>query len=145
MSTLIRCQTPINSLSNWLEDFLPNNLFETSDRQISANSWPKVDIAESDESFSIHADLPGMEKKDVSVTIDNNVIKIEGEKAEEHKTEKTKYYHFERNYGKFSRSFALPEGIDTQKITAVMKNGVLELTLPKTPKAQPKAIDIKID
>lgn len=145
MNTLIRYQNPLNSLSNWLDDFFPGNLFESLDRQIPANSWPRVDITESDDSYRIHADLPGLEKKDVSVTVENNILRIEGEKNEEHKKEKGKYYHLERNYGKFCRSFTLPEGIDTQKINAVMKNGVLELTVPKTEKAQPKSIEIKVN
>jgi HSP20 family protein len=145
MSAIMKYQNPVNSLSNWLEDFFPDNLFESLDRQLPSNSWPRVDITESDNSYRIHADLPGIDKKDVSVTVENDTLRIEGEKNEEHKKGKNKYYHLERNYGKFCRSFSLPEGIDTQKINAVMKNGVLELTVPKTEKAQPESIKIKVN
>jgi HSP20 family protein len=143
MSSLIRYTNPMSSLSNWLDDFFGNNFYESFDRQITT-TWPRVDITENDANYTIKADLPGMDKKDVSITVENNVLTIVGEKKEEHKKEQGKYYHLERSYGKFARSFALPDEVSANTIEAKMNNGVLELTLPKTERAKPKAIEVKV-
>jgi len=80
----------------------------------------------------------------VSITVENGTLRIEGEKKEETRKEKGRYYHLERSYGHFSRSFALPEDTDVEHIAAAMNNGVLELTLPKNEKAKPKAIEVRV-
>jgi HSP20 family protein len=145
MNALIRYANPFNALSNHFEDLFSDNFFESIDRQLTCGSWPRVDISESDNSYAIKADLPGMDKKDINISIENGVLSITGEKVDEHKKEKGKYYHLERSYGKFSRTFYLPEGADAEKITAAMKNGVLELEIPKTEKQKPKNIEIMVN
>lgn len=108
-------------------------------------SVPPVDIAEKDGTYEITAELPGMDEKNVEVKLANGGLTIKGEKKEE-KEEKRKDYHLsERSYGAFERYFALPDGIDTDKISASFKNGVLTVTLPKTAEAQKKEkkIDVK--
>ncbi|MBD3418526.1 MAG: Hsp20 family protein [Chitinivibrionales bacterium] len=137
---------PTNALSRRLDDLLGDSGFESSNRAISATNWPKVDIAESENGYKISADLPGLDKKDVTVTVEDGVLTIEGEKQSEHeKKEKGRYYHLERSYGKFSRSFSLPENVDAEKINAKFAHGVLELELTKRPEAKPKAIEVKVD
>lgn len=145
MNTLIRYANPFTALSSHFDDLFSDNIFESIDRKLTSGSWPKVDISESDSGYSIKADLPGMDKKDVTISVENGVLTITGEKTDEHKKEKNKYYHLERSYGKFCRTFYLPEGADAEKIAASMKNGVLELDIPKTEKQKPKNIEIKVN
>jgi HSP20 family protein len=114
-------------------------------REWNVVSTPAVDIIEKDNAFEVTADLPGMDEKNIEVTIDNGTLTIKGEKQEE-KEEKKKDYHLqERRFGSFARSFRMPEGVDTDKIDAQFKGGVLRLTLPKTAEAQKpsKKIEVK--
>ena len=113
-------------------------------RNIGWNA-PAVDVAEKDGAFEITADLPGFDAKDVEVTLRNGNIVIKGEK-QEHKEEKSKdYYLQERRFGSFERSFSMPDGVDSGKIDASFKNGVLTVTMPKTAEAQKpvKKVEIK--
>jgi HSP20 family protein len=106
---------------------------------------PTADLVETDEEYRISAELPGMDDKDVEVTLSEGVLTIKGEKEEE-KEEKQKDYHLsERRYGMFRRSFGLPHSVDSDKVQATMKNGVLSVTLQKLPKAEKaaKKVDIK--
>lgn len=113
----------------------------------SATSWasaPAVDITEKDDAYEVAAELPGMEEKDVNVNVSGGMLTITGEKKEE-KEEKKKDYHLsERRYGAFERAFALPPGVDADKIDAAFKNGVLTVTLPKTAEAKTKEKKITI-
>ena len=110
-------------------------------------SWgvaPAVDVSEKDKQYDITAELPGLTEKDIEVKTSNGVLTIKGEKKEE-KEEKKKDYHLsERRYGSFQRSFTVPDGVDTDKIEANFKNGVLTVTLPKTPEAQKQEKHIAI-
>lgn len=145
MNSLIRYSNPMSSLSNWIEEFFNDNrCYNSIDRELTSGNFPRVDITENETSYQIKADLPGMDKKDIAVNIENGVIRIEGEKKEEHKKEHGKYFHLERSYGHFSRSFALPEEVNAEKIEAKMHNGVLEVILPKSERARPKAIEVKV-
>lgn len=145
MNSLIRYSNPMSSLSNWIDEFFNDNrYFDSIDRELTSGNFPRVDITENETSYQIKADLPGMDKKDIAVNIENGVIRIEGEKKEEHKKEHGKYFHLERSYGHFSRSFALPEEVNAEKIEAKMHNGVLEVILPKSERARPKAIEVKV-
>ena len=106
---------------------------------------PRVDVAETDDAVVVTAELPGMDKDDIKVSIENNVLTISGEKKQE-KEEKGKTYHWsERVYGRFSRSFTLPVQVDANKVKAVYKNGVLTLTLPKVEEAKPRQIEISTE
>lgn len=101
------------------------------------------DVKETDEAFVIHADVPGMDVKDIEIKLQNNRLNISG-KREQEKTEKSDtYYCYERSHGSFSRSFTLPEGVDGDKVGADLKQGVLTVTLPKKPQAKPKQISVK--
>jgi len=109
------------------------------------NGLPAVDIAERERQYEITAELPGMDEKDIEVHLNNRTLTIKGEKREEKEEKKKDYYLSERHYGAFQRSFLVPEGVDTNKIEAVFKKGVLTLTLPKSAEAQQqgKKIDVK--
>jgi HSP20 family protein len=108
-------------------------------------STPAVDVAEDDKAYHITAELPGLGEKDIEVNLSGDMLTISGEKRDE-REEKDKSYHFsERRYGSFRRSFALPQGVDRDKVEARFKNGVLSLTLPKTADAmqRQKKIEVK--
>lgn len=145
MNALVRYNSPMNTLTNWIDELMEGSLFDAVDRELGTNSWPKVDILEENDHYLLRADLPGIDKKDVSVVVEKNSLRIEGHKKEEKKREKGKYCHFERSYGHFSRSFVLPDEVNAEKIEASMKNGVLELRLPKREEARRKAIEVKIN
>ena len=105
-------------------------------RELTWAAAPAVDIVEKDNAYEITAELPGMDESNVDVKVVNGMLTIKGEKKEE-KEEKTKdSYLSERRYGAFQRQFSVPDGVDTDKIEAVFKKGVLTVTLPKTPEAQ---------
>ncbi len=106
---------------------------------------PAVDIVETPDAFEITAELPGMDEKSIDVKCSGDLLTIRGEKKDEREENKEGYYLSERRFGSFQRSFRIPENVDTQKIAATFKNGVLALSLPKTKESQQneKKISIK--
>ena len=143
--SLIRYEAaPVATLFDELENLL-NTGFSWSGRDLAGSLYPLVDITESDTGYRIAADLPGLSKEDIHVSVENDVLTISGEKKrEEEKHEKGRYYHYERSFGKFSRSFTLPANVDSANIEAKFANGVLEINLKKTEAAKPKAIEVKV-
>ena len=108
-------------------------------------SWaPSVDIFEHEGNLVLKAELPGVDPKDVDVRVENNVLTLRGERKFETEVKKEKYHRVERAYGTFSRSFTLPNVVDTEKIKADYKDGVLSITLPKKAEAQPRQINIRL-
>lgn len=107
---------------------------------------PAVDIEDKGNSIVVRAELPGIEEKDLNVSIRDNYLTIKGEKSRERKEEKNEgsYILSERSYGSFSRAIPLPEGIKKEKITADYKKGVLKITLPREKSAEPKKISIEV-
>lgn len=97
---------------------------------------PVVDLAEKEKEYEVTAELPGIDEKNVEVKVANNTLTIKGEKKEEKEEKQKDYYLSERRYGSFQRSFALPEGVDSNKIEATFAKGVLTVRLPKTAEAQ---------
>lgn len=107
---------------------------------------PVIDVADREKEVQIKAELPGMDEKDVEVSLSGNILTISGEKKEEREEgEKGSDYHLsERRYGSFKRSLSIPEGIDGDKVKASFDKGVLTVTLPKKPEAQRKTKKIKV-
>lgn len=105
---------------------------------------PVVDVAEDDKAYTVTAELPGIDEKDVDVSVSGDVLSIKGEKKKEREEKDKNYYLSERSYGSFERAFSLPEGVDQDKIAASFAKGVLTVTLPKNPEAQKsKKIEVK--
>lgn len=128
------------------EDFFAESFFDRWDREFNGASGPRVDIIEKSDSYILKADLPGLEKDDICINVDDRTLTISGDKEEtKREGKKGSYYHLERRFGSFCRSFSLPSHVDDKKVEAHYKNGVLELTLRKTGAASSKAIDVKID
>lgn len=105
---------------------------------------PAVDIVESTDAFTITAEMPGLDEKNVEVTFKNGNISIRGEKREEKEEKSKDYFLKERQYGSFERVFPVPEGADASKAEAHVKNGVLTVKLPKTPDAQKPGQKIEV-
>ncbi len=115
----------------------------TADKALEGWS-PAVDIIEDDHQFIVRADLPGLTKEDVKITVENNQLTIRGEKREEEEKEGKNYHRIERSYGSFYRSFTLPTSALSSKIEAEYKDGVLTLSIPKAEEAKPRSIEVKI-
>ncbi len=105
---------------------------------------PVVDVAENDKAYKITAELPGLEPKEVELSVSGDTLVLRGEKREEKEQKDKNTYRSERSYGSFQRSFALPQGIDRDKIAADLAKGVLTITLPKTADAQKPAQKIEV-
>ena len=111
----------------------------------SLGSWaPAVDIFEQDGHIVLKAELPGVDPKDVEVRVENNVLTLRGERKLDNDVQKENYHRVERAYGSFSRSFTLPTVVDTEKIKAEYRDGVLRVNLPKREEAKPKQISISV-
>jgi HSP20 family protein len=93
----------------------------------------------------VRADLPGLEQKDIDVTLQDGVLTIRGERKEEREGKEESYYYSERSFGAFMRSLAPPPGVDYDKVKATFKNGILEIHLPKTKESKSKKVDVKVD
>lgn len=126
-----------------------NRLFESSFPGRSDNSalttWaPAVDIYETENELVVKADLPDVSEKDLDVRIENNTLTIRGERKFEKKVEEENYLRVERTYGSFSRSFSLPNTVNSEAIKAEYKNGVLTIELPKRAESKPKQIKVNV-
>jgi HSP20 family protein len=107
-------------------------------------AWaPPVDIFEKGDALVIRAEVPGVDRNDVDVRIENGVLMLKGERKHEEDVQEKSAYRMERVYGSFTRSFSLPTTVDASKISARLKDGVLELRLPKTEEAKPKRVMIE--
>jgi HSP20 family protein len=112
-------------------------------KAMEVGDWmPTVDIIENEHGFVVKTELPGVEKDDVKVHINNGLLTIRGEKKRETKDEKQ--HRVECAYGSFVRSFTLPQDVELEKVEAAYKNGILSLIIPKLEKAQPKQIEVKV-
>ena len=113
-------------------------------RMGEGRGWaPAVDMLDRKDEIVLRADLPGMEQKDVEVTVQEGMLTVKGERKEEKEMKEEDYYCCERWAGTFSRTLALPAGVDTEKVKATFRNGVLEIHIPKAERAKGKTIEIK--
>ena len=104
---------------------------------------PAFEVKETTDSFVLRADIPGVEEKDIDIAVHNGVLTVSGSRAAEERKEGESYALYERQYGSFSRSFALPDMADGDRIDASLRNGVLALTIAKKAEAKPRKIEIK--
>ena len=120
-----------------------NTLTNPDDKTFEFGDWmPLVDIDETEDAFLVKAELPGVEKDDVKLAIENGILTIRGEKKIE--TKDQKHHRVECAYGSFVRSFTLPQTIKAEDVEAEYKNGILNLTIPKSEELKPKQIEIKV-
>ena len=105
---------------------------------------PIVDIEEDNENITVKAEIPGMKKDDIKVSVKGNMLTITGERKQESETKEKTFHRVERSYGKFSRMITLPSDVEADKVKASYKDGILNITLPKPEAIKPKHIDVEI-
>jgi len=117
---------------------------EDSDQLVSSSDWvPAVDIKEEDNRYVIHADVPGVDPKDIEINMEDGVLSIRGQRHSESTDEREGYKRVERVRGSFYRRFSMPDTANAEAVTAKSKDGVLEIVIPKQEKLQPKRIQVK--
>jgi len=130
---------------NRMFDDTIRTLYPTDGEELEKGTWaPAVDIYETNDSFVVSADLPGLNKDEIQIDLKDNTLTLKGEKKFEEKVSKDNYIRVERAYGSFVRSFTLPQNVDPEKIKAKYKEGVLEMTIPKKEEAKPKQIKVEL-
>lgn len=152
MSTL----NPLRSVSTWdpfrelgeLENYFarpaPGGNGGAREAMTVAQWAPAVDISEDEKEYLVKAELPELKKEEVKVTVENGELTISGERKFEKEVKNKKFHRVERSYGSFMRSFILPEAVNSEKVAAEFKDGMLTVHLPKDEKAAPKCIDVKV-
>ena len=121
-----------------------NQMWRDSDNEIERPWYPALDIRDSEKSYMVNLDLPGMEKKDIEISVSNGVLTITGERKTELNEERESCIRSEISYGKFSRSFTLTDDVNEEDIQAKFKNGVLTLAIPKKEPVEPLVKQIAI-
>jgi HSP20 family protein len=120
-----------------------DTFFNEGGEDLATRTWtPPVDIQETDDAYRIQVELPGMKKEDIQITLENNVLRLSGERKFEKDVKKENFHRIERVYGTFSRSFALPTQVSSDKVDATFQDGVLTITVPKAEQAKPRRISI---
>jgi HSP20 family protein len=118
---------------------------ETGSEVLTMADWaPTVDITETDSAYMIKGEIPGVNKEDVKVTIEDGMITMRGERKQEKEEKDKKYHRIERSYGSFLRSFRVPDDVDENAVKAEFKDGMINVTLPKSDKSKPKSINVSI-
>jgi len=116
-----------------------------ADPEWNLGTWtPAIDVHEDENQYTLTADLPGMKKEDITVSVVDNVITLKGERKQELEKKEKGYHRIERSYGSFQRAFQIPGGVDSSKVEAKYEHGVLNVVLPKPEAAKPRNIDVKV-
>jgi len=135
----------LSGMKNRLDRLFSDD-FWSNDAYAGAMEWvPAVDIVESERDITIKAELPGVEPKDVTISLDNNVLTLKGHRESEKEVRKENYYRMERATGGFGRAFTIPVSIDSDRVTADFKNGLLTITLPKKESSRGRTIEVNIE
>jgi HSP20 family protein len=118
------------------QDLLPSE-------EVSNRNWmPPVDIQETGDTYRLTAELPGLTRDDINITLENNVLRLSGERKFEKDVKKEGFHRIERTYGTFARAFTLPSQVNHDKVEAAFENGLLTITVPKAEQAKPRKIAI---
>src|SRR5262245_14610543 len=144
----------LNSVTRWdpaaavlarepFSRMLDNFFNDLQGEEVSNRSWvPPVDIQETGDAYRLQAELPGLTKEDIHITLENNVLRLSGERKFEREAKKENFQRIERTYGAFSRAFTLPQQVNSEGVQAAFENGVLTITVPKAEQAKPRKIAI---
>lgn len=142
---LLDVERQFNKMFNTLGNRFGLSERNSDDEYENAVWMPLTDIAEDKDNYYLKADLPGIKKDDVKISYTNDSLSISGERAHEKESKEKQYHRIERSYGKYYRSFRLPEKIKEDKINAEFKDGQLNVTIPKAEEVKPKEINIKVN
>lgn len=142
----------MNTLSIWnpiheMDELFHNRLASVLGGEgLQSAAWsPVVDIEESAEAYTIRAELPGLSKEKVKVTVENGVLTLSGERDLERRVETKTFHRVERSHGTFTRSFTLPDDVDPESVAANFKDGLLEIQITKREEALPKSIEVRVE
>ena len=152
---LIRWQTPtlatwprfggLTDLRDEIDRLFDGSLAEFAQTSKLLSGWtPAFDVYEDKDNFNVVAELPGMKKEDIAVSLHNGSLSVSGERKIENERDDTQVYRAERFFGRFQRTVSLPTAVAADKIKAQYKDGILTITLPKTEEAKPKQIDVAV-
>lgn len=144
--------SPPKEIERWFDEFLEEPFFPRMWRKFPR--WrrlkeleevsPSVDMFDKKDEIVVKAEIPGVEKENISISLSDNTITIKGEMKKEEEVKEEDYYYSERSYGSFSRSLNLPAKVQAEKIKASFKNGILEIHLPKAEESKPKEVKIEV-
>jgi len=142
----------MNTLSIWnpiheMDELFHNRLASVLGGEgLQSAAWsPVVDIEESAEAYTIRAELPGLNKEKVKVTVENGALTLSGERDLERRVETKTFHRVERSHGTFTRSFTLPDDVDPESVAANFKDGLLEIQITKREEALPKSIEVRVE
>jgi HSP20 family protein len=149
---IVKCQRPATLLAwptysafNSLSDEI-DRLLESPFASLGRNAWsPTIDVLEDKDNYIVLAELPGLKREDIEVSVEDGVLRITGERKVENRSEGTSVHRVERFSGRFERSVALPVSVSTDKVKAAYNDGVLTVTLPKSEQAKPKRINVTLN
>jgi len=135
--------TTLSSLRDEMNDLF-NRFWSTASEPFGLAEWsPALDVSETDDAVLVHAEIPGIDPKDLDISVVGDTLTVRGEKTDETEQSGRNYHRVERRYGSFTRSLALPAAVDADHVTATAKQGVLEIRLPKKEEAKAKRIEVK--
>ncbi len=143
---LVRRNNPASNFPHSFDRFFEDFWNAPAARDYDQDSvvWsPRVDVKETKDAYEVLADLPGLQKEDISISLHNDVLTLKGERKYKDEKEDENSYYAERSYGSFCRSFQLPAKVNTDSVNAEYKDGVLHLSIPKAEEAKPRDIQIK--
>lgn len=132
----------MQEMMNWDPFELMSPWLTGTGRQATSTFIPAFEVKETQDAFIFQADLPGVDEKDIEVTLTGDRIVVSGKRESEQREESDRFYAYERSFGSFSRAFTLPEGVDGDSVQAELKSGVLTLRLAKRPEVQPRRIQV---
>jgi len=148
VKTETRPMLSMRDFDRWFEDALPRPFTPFFPRLrvgIEEELMPEVDMFESNGDLVLKAELPGMKKEDIEVTLTDGSITISGEKKKEDEVKKKDYYKLERSYGSFCRTFSLPTDVKGDQVKSTFKDGILEVRMPKSEAAKSKEVKVKVE
>jgi len=133
----------IAGLHRGLDDMISSFFGDWPGLNFERKLWPAIDVAEDENQITVKAEVPGCNAEDIDISVHGNTLTISGEKKQEQEKKEKGYYHVERSYGSFHRQLVLPGDVETDKIDAACRNGILTITLPKQEKAKATKIKVK--
>jgi HSP20 family protein len=132
-------------MSGMFDRYLQKDIFWSPDSLFGDGWFPSVDVSESKKDITVKAEMPGMDPKDIDISLEDGILRIKGEKRKEEEERDMNFYRAERAYGYFNRTIGLPAEVDASKVDASYKNGILNIKLKKVKESEPKKIEIKTE
>jgi HSP20 family protein len=141
LSQFERAQHDFDRLLTFFRPWSTSSLWNT----VGAGVYPPINVYDDSESYIVRAELPGVDPKDIDISVANNTLTIKGKRETDVEGKNVSYHRRERNYGEFRRAFTLPDAIDSGKVMAHAENGILEVRLPRAEQAKPRRVEVKVN